>query len=229
MTFIKWLLQLFGIKPRSSKRSKAKRKKPDSRKSIRKGELGEYKINIQLDQLKDECLYLSDLMIENHKSKTGFSQIDHVAITKYGLFVIETKNYQGEITGNATDRYWTVSNRYKLYNPLLQNYGHVQAVKQVLHDVRSLAYISIISFTMRGRFSVDPALRKIQSDQLVIYDVELSDYIQRKLTRFSLEKAPQMTRQEMENIYNLLVKANITDPKRRKQHVSRIKKRATPS
>lgn len=109
-------------KPRISNKQ---RKKVES---TRIGELGEHKINIQLDQLPKDCKYLSDIMIGNSKSRSGFSQIDHVVISPFGLFVIETKNYNGEIKGLRDDTYWTVSNRFKMYNPLKQNYGHIKAL-----------------------------------------------------------------------------------------------------
>ncbi|MFT4416044.1 nuclease-related domain-containing protein [Fredinandcohnia humi] len=74
-------------------------------KPTRIGELGEYKINIQLDQFPKEWKHLSDLLIINRQSITGFSQIDHVVITNYGLFVIETKNYSGKIIGKKDNKY----------------------------------------------------------------------------------------------------------------------------
>lgn len=64
------------------------------------GELGEYKINIQLDQLPKNYLYLSDLLIKNSKAQSGYSQIDHIVFTPYAIFVIETKNYKGTIYGD---------------------------------------------------------------------------------------------------------------------------------
>lgn len=100
--------------------------------STRIGELGEHKINIQLDQLPKECKSLSDLLLPNPKSRTGYTQIDHVVISPYRLFVIETKNYNGEIKGGRTDQQWTVSNRYKMYNPLKQNYGHIKAIESLI-------------------------------------------------------------------------------------------------
>ncbi|WP_257985616.1 nuclease-related domain-containing protein [Bacillus sp. V5-8f] len=66
---------------------------------VRKGELGEYKIDIQLDQLPKEFSHLSDKMVHNPKCISGYSQIDHIVITPYGIFVIETKNYQDTIYG----------------------------------------------------------------------------------------------------------------------------------
>jgi hypothetical protein len=86
--------------------------------SSRIGELGEYKINKQLDQLPKDTKYLSDIMIKNSKSRTGYSQIDHVVVSPYGLFVVETKNYNGEIKGGRSDKYWKVSNRFNMFNPL---------------------------------------------------------------------------------------------------------------
>ncbi|MEK4324637.1 nuclease-related domain-containing protein [Paenibacillus sp. FSL R7-0312] len=80
--------------------------------------------------------------------------MDHIVISPYCLFVIETKNYNGEIKGKRTDQHWLVGNRYKVY---------------------------------RCRSSINPELRKIQSNELVIYDVELSEFISRKLLRLKLE------------------------------------------
>ncbi|MCJ8014186.1 NERD domain-containing protein [Paenibacillus sp. KQZ6P-2] len=186
------------------------------------GELGEYKINIQLDQLPRECMYLSDLMIANTKSRTGYSQIDHVVITPQGLFVIETKNYTGEIKGKREEKTWTVSNRFRMYNPFMQNYGHIQAIKGYLPKYKEIRFISLVSFTMRCRFSVDPELRKIQSDDLIVYDVELSEYIQRKMNRIQVEKLDkELSESDIQTIYNSLLEVNITDPKVRAEHVEK--------
>ncbi|MHA6533706.1 nuclease-related domain-containing protein [Paenibacillus sp. BAC0078] len=191
------------------------------------GELGEHKINLQLDQLPKECKALSDLLIPNPKSRTGYSQVDHLVISPYGLFVIETKNYQGEIKGGRQDQQWTVSNRYKMYNPLKQNYGHIKAVESLLQDIAEVKFISMVSFTMRCRFSIDPELRKIQSDELVIYDVELSEFISRKLLRLKAETPkPSISPAQTQAIYEHLLQANITDSEIRKLHVNKIKNRS---
>lgn len=98
-------------------------------------------------------------MLVNPKSRSGYSQIDHVVVSPYAIFVIETKNYNGEIKGKKEDREWSVSNRYKLYNPLRQNYGHIKAIQAHIPEFK-VPYVSMISFTMRCRFNVDPELRK---------------------------------------------------------------------
>lgn len=192
--------------------------------SNRIGDLGEYKINIQLDQLPKDCKYLSDIMISNPKSRTGYSQIDHVVVTTYGIFVIETKNYSGEIKGSKHDKQWSVSNRFRMYNPLRQNYGHIKALESILSSYSGLRYISIISFTARARFSIDPSLRKIDSDELVIYDLELSEYVTRKMNRLKVAlKEPVLSPNKVEEIYHAIQSKNITDPAIRTQHVEGAK------
>jgi len=193
--------------------------------STRIGELGEYKINIQLDQLPKDCKYLSDIMIRNPKSRSGFSQIDYIVISPYGLFVIETKNYNGEIRGFRDDTYWTVSNRFKMYNPIKQNYGHIKALESTIKGFPELTFVSIISFTMRCRFSIDPNLRKIESNELVVYDVELSEFICRKILRMkAVSEQPKLQDSDVSNLYRFIQDANITDPVLRAEHVEKAKK-----
>jgi hypothetical protein len=92
LTMFKNILAIFKrtpAAPTSKPSSSSKQRKTVE--SPRIGELGEYKTNIQLDQLPKDCKYLSDIIIRNPKSGSGFSQIDHTVISPYGLFVIETK------------------------------------------------------------------------------------------------------------------------------------------
>jgi hypothetical protein len=223
------LLSLLGLKqphttekPTISKKSQPRHKVE----STRIGELGEHKINIQLDQLPKDCKYISDVMINNPKSRSGYSQIDHVVISPYGIFVIETKNYNGEIKGSREDKQWTVSNRFKMYNPLKQNYGHIRALEALLATYSSLRFISLVSFTMRCRFSIDPELRKIESDQLIVYDVELSEFINRKISRIrATTGTSQLTADNIEAIYQTILESNIIDPTLRSLHVKGVKEK----
>ncbi|MFF2908382.1 nuclease-related domain-containing protein [Paenibacillus sp. NPDC057934] len=208
--------------PKVSTRANAS--KARSIEASRIGELGEYKINIQLDQLPKETKYISDIMIINPKSQTGYSQIDHVVISPYGLFVIETKNYNGEIKGTRSDKYWRVSNRFNMYNPLRQNYGHIKALELILQGFPGLTYISMISFTMRCRFSIDPDLRKIESNELIVYDTELSEFIDRKMNRLRQTSAtPVVTTDQIQKIYDSIANANIQDAALRAAHIGKIK------
>ncbi|MFC7063139.1 nuclease-related domain-containing protein [Halobacillus seohaensis] len=211
-------------KPESVKVNKGRGQKPKIE-ATRIGELGEYKINIQLDQLPKEYRYLSDFMIENPKSRSGYSQIDHVVFTPYGLFIIETKNYEGIIKGKKNEKSWSVNYKFRMLNPFFQNYGHVEAVKSSLNMKKELKMFSLVSFTRRCTFKVDLELRDIKSDALIVYDTELSEFIHRKMNVEKLLNGdPIYTEEDIQLMYSQLEKANITDPLLRKKHIELIKK-----
>ena len=68
-------------------------------------------------------------------SQGGTTQIDHVLVSVYGIFVVETKNMQGWIFGDEHSSHWTQSiygKKSRFQNPLRQNYRHVRAVAEFL-------------------------------------------------------------------------------------------------
>ncbi len=192
--------------------------------AVRKGEIGEYKIDIQLDQLPKDCRYLSDLLIKNPKAKSGYSQIDHVVLTPYGLFVIETKNYQGTIYGGKDRKTWSVNGKFKMMNPFVQNYGHVKALASLIDQKYHNFFISIVSFTRRSTFKVDLDYRKIQSNELIVYDIELSDFIHRKVSVLKIQdKELLLSEREISMIYDVFFNADIKDPAIRREHERALK------
>jgi len=210
-------------KPTQHPPEKLPLKKNNSQKSIRKGELGEYKVNIQLDQMPKEYKHVSDLLLPNSKAKSGYSQIDHILLTPYAIFIIETKNYSGEIKGGREDKQWTVNNRFNMLNPFYQNYGHIESIRSMI-QVEKEHIVSLVSFTRRCTFSVDPELRKIGSNDLIVYDIELTEFIQRKINRLrELNKEHRFTAEQIESMYASLLRENITDAKARAAHIEGIK------
>jgi hypothetical protein len=66
----------------------------------------------------------------------GTTQIDHLLLSRFGIFVIETKNINGWIFGNEKSKQWTQSlygKKYKFQNPLHQNYRHTKALASYLN------------------------------------------------------------------------------------------------
>jgi hypothetical protein len=91
-----------------------------------KGLIGERRVRKQLSKLPTENYkILNDLIIKGRKVT---SQIDHIVISPYGIFVIETKNYKGWIHGSEDSEYWTQTfykYKTKFRNPIKQNWGHI--------------------------------------------------------------------------------------------------------
>ncbi|MGR6542120.1 nuclease-related domain-containing protein [Paenibacillus tundrae] len=180
----------------------------------------------QLYRLPSAYKCLHDVLVTNPKSRSGYSQIDHVVIGPRGIFVIETRNLTtGEIRGGRREANWTVSSsRIKMYNPLMQHRGHVEAIQAHLGDYKRVRLISMVTFTNRCRISVDPAVRYVQSDELIIYDHELVETILRKTEKLESEVPETVYKeQDIQAIYEMLSSANSTDSQIRAEHMEKAK------
>lgn len=163
-------------------------------------------------------------MIPNPNSITGFSQIDHIIISPYAIFVIETKNYTGTIYGSRDKDKWLINGKIPMVNPFNQNFGHIKAVQSLLSNANVSNIVSMVSFSRRCIFKVDLNLRKIQSNELIVYDTELSDFITRKQNVLRLLfNAPVYKEEKIQQIYDILTRNNITDKEIREQHIKNIK------
>lgn len=118
-------------------------------KSLLKGWLGETMTNITTWVGLDNKTYHRLNNITLPKSKGLTTQIDHIIVSKFGIFVIETKNYQGWIFGAENQEQWTQvfqnGKKFQFYNPIRQNYGHIKTLSQLLALDLSYFY-SIIWF-----------------------------------------------------------------------------------
>ena len=102
-----------------------------------KGWLGEKFVATINWALLDGKVYrqLNNITLELEDGST--TQIDHVVISIYGIFVIETKDISGSIFGGEHDKTWTkkIENgkTYPIPNPLRQNYGHQCSLVEFLN------------------------------------------------------------------------------------------------
>ena len=120
------------------------------------------------------------------------------------------KNYYGLIYGNEYKSKWIqVLGKTKnfFYNPIHQNYGHIKALSNIL-DLPESCFISIICFSNQSKL-------KITSKQPVVYLDNITNTIK-------LYKEERLNN-DINIVYEKLLRLNITDKKRRKEHVSIIK------
>jgi len=102
----------------------------------------------------------------------GSTQIDHILISRFGIFVIETKDYGGWIFGAGDDRYWTqvfYGNKFRFLNPLRQNHGHVRALQKLLDFLPPDSFRSIVVFTGDARFKTTVPAGVFDLNQLLSY------------------------------------------------------------
>ncbi|WP_376739738.1 nuclease-related domain-containing protein [Bacillus canaveralius] len=58
--------------------------------------------------------------------------------------------------GSRAEKQWTVNRKYKMMNPFHQNFGHIQTVKQALQLYSDNTIFSVISFTRKAIFRIEP-------------------------------------------------------------------------
>lgn len=118
-----------------------------------KGKAGEAVVNLSARLFLDKTRYH---LIKNVTLPTedGTTQIDHIIVSRYGVFVVETKNMKGWIFGNAKQRYWTqkiFKYSQKFQNPLHQNYKHVKTLQNLL-DLSDEQVFSVVVFVGDSTF-----------------------------------------------------------------------------
>lgn len=110
-------------------------------------------------------------------AKGDFTEVDHLVLSPFGIFVIEVKNYRGWIFGGEKQPQWTLQrfrSKYPFMNPLHQNYKHTQAIKQLLglSGQDGDRVHSVVAFSLRAEF-------KFPMPQNVMYTDLVGDYISR--------------------------------------------------
>lgn len=79
----------------------------------------------------------------------GTTQIDHIFVSRFGIFVVETKHMKGWIFGDESQAQWTqriFRESFRFQNPLRQNYKHVKALESAL-DAPANQIHSVVVFT----------------------------------------------------------------------------------
>ena len=99
-----------------------------------KGHVGEWFVRFMLWLRLDKAVYFP-LHNVTLATPDGSTQIDHVIVSRFGIFAIETKNMQGWIFGSERQAEWTqkiYKRTFKFQNPLRQNYKHTKALEAML-------------------------------------------------------------------------------------------------
>lgn len=172
-----------------------------------RGFMGEFWLKLELKKLpKNKYKLLNDIMIEDEK---GTHQIDHIVISKYGIFVIEMKNYYGLILGNQYKEKWYQclgKNKYAFHNPMYQNYGHVKALSNAL-NLNEEVFIPIVCFSNQVKL-------KVTSNKPVVQ----VDTINRNILKYTEE----IITCDLNELSSKIENMNILDKIKRKEHVKNI-------
>lgn len=178
-----------------------------------KGMLGEGAVNLMAKVMLNKKDYhlITNVTLP---CKDGTTQIDHVVVSPYGVFVIETKNMKGWIFGSPDQRTWT----QKIYkhtstfqNPLHQNERHLQALADLLHISRVKMY-SVVAFVGESTFKTPMPenvtegsgwIRFIKSRKRPLFSDEEMAGIIRDIEAVRLTPSMKTNRQHVQNVRNI--------------------------
>ena len=114
-----------------------------------------------------------DFHLLNHitlQLKDGTTQIDHILVSRFGVFVIETKDYKGWIFANAKQGTWTqvlFKCKFKFQNPIFQNFRHMQAAQNLLEFLPPGLIHSVVVFTGQAKFKTEKPTEVFTVSQLM--------------------------------------------------------------
>lgn len=126
--------------------------------SDKRGKASEVVVSRQLRLLDLKSYVVFENLILPSGGNTSHTEIDHVVVSPYGIFCIETKSHQGLIFGSKNREYWTQcigNQKFRLYNPLRQNYKHTKAIEQLLGINVKAPVHSYVVFPRAHKLTID--------------------------------------------------------------------------
>ena len=178
-----------------------------------KGKMGEFAVSahVKLYLDKDHYILLNDCTLPDEQNQT--TQIDHILLSPFGVFVIETKNYKGWIFGGERQKMWTqkiYKKSFKFQNPLHQNYKHQKVLEAILADIVDPALIhSVVVFMPDCEFKTQMPPNVFRGAAWTDYIKSFADpvippmklkRIQLRIEKEVLEKSWKTNRQHVENL-----------------------------
>ena len=120
--------------------------------SMERGRYGEFQLWRRLrHKLGKDCIWFSNLYLPKEDGTT--CEIDLVAVSRRGIFVFESKNYNGRIYGDEKNPYWyqvirhdlrKMPKKFSFFNPIMQNKMHCRILSSILSDYKEFIYSYVV-------------------------------------------------------------------------------------
>ena len=220
--------------------------------AARAGREGERRVARQLARLPRRFYtVISDVLLPS--GPTGATtQIDHIVVSTRGVFVIETKRLSGAIRGSEHAQNWTQTTPHgeerTFYNPLLQNEGHIRALRKLMPELDPGLFVSMVVFT--DARTLDISVDDFVEERTLLPDKRVSRTLIPALARrhwwqcgsrpvlddskiitglFGLlpeikRRKPLIDRDEVEMIVDDIVRCNDRSRRSRHEHTEYVKK-----
>ena len=137
------------------------------------GQKAESEVTKVLKELSDKygCVLFENLCLEDKGNLSV--EIDHLLLTRGGLFVIETKGNVGVIRGEKGEKVWIAKKpngkAKKLKNPVIQTLAHTKFIRKLMDDfyprmypIAIFPYADISNIDSNVVFNIPQAVDKIK-------------------------------------------------------------------
>jgi len=175
-----------------------------------KGRAGENSVILMKKLFLDSKIYI-DINDVTLQTPTGTTQIDHIIVSKFGIFVVETKNMSGWIFGSPSQSNWTQSlpggKKFRFQNPLHQNYKHTKTLETFLGIDHDFIH-SVVMFVGETKFKT-PMPANVMDSGFISYiksktNILFSDYeVERMVLAIRngmMPKSEQTRREHVESL-----------------------------
>ena len=194
-----------------------------------KGMVGEWLVNllIKLFLSKKDYHLIKNVTLptftdDNNQATT---QIDHIIVSKYGVFVVETKNMKGWIFGSENQKQWTqqiFKHKSKFQNPLHQNYKHVKTLEALLPikcNANNNGIFSVIIFIGDSTFKTKMpenvrfargGIEYIKSKTDIVFNEQEVINLIEQIESGRLERSYQTNRQHVKHVRDIIKEKHST-------------------
>ena len=148
-------------------------------------------------------------------TEDGTTQIDHIIVSRYGVFVVETKNMKGWIFGNPDQKTWTqkiYKHSTNFQNPLHQNYKHLKSLESLL-GLNDQQVHSLVVFVGDSTFKTEMPknvtygwgyVRYIKSKKQLVLSEAGVDVIVNKIGAGMLTPSFKTNREHVKHVKNIV-------------------------
>ncbi|NLP48127.1 MAG: NERD domain-containing protein [Clostridiales bacterium] len=183
-----------------------------------KGNRGEYQTFLELERLPAYKKLLVNLYIPKKDSTT--TELDLVMVSEYGIHVFESKNYSGWIFGNEKNKFWMqtfkTGDKNRFYNPIWQNRGHINALKELLEIEDDNVIKSCIVFGNDCEFKD----LTVTSKNMLVFK---RNQVYNTLSSQMIEPNKVFTREQLESTYYKLREYILADNATKLAHVENVR------
>lgn len=118
-----------------------------------------------LKRLHSQDYFVAEMLYIPRLTGNGTTHLQHIVLSRFGIFVIQAQQQKGLIRGGLTDRDWLCVSQQETSpfpNPIMRNQYHVRSLARFLELPEAL-FFSIVVFSNEVTFESQPPENVITS------------------------------------------------------------------